>query len=92
MSYRGLSTLSVVGVSDYLRSIGKPFESYIDSFAGKFVNGVALCNLNDSDLTELGVRDRFHRIRILADAEQSMKVAAVGTFALLSLTCSTVRV
>ncbi len=68
-SLLSLSKLSVEGVSDYLRSIGKPFESYVESFGANYINGAALCKLTDSDLIELGVSNRFHRLRILGDTE-----------------------
>ncbi len=72
-----LLMLSVSDVSDYLRSIGQPFESYAESFAANFINGAALCKLTDFDLSELlGVRNRLHRNRILRYIES---VAAAGS-------------
>ncbi len=66
-----LPKLSVGGVCDYLRSIGKPFEPYVSSFAANYINGAALCEATDADLIELGVTNRFHRLRILGDIKQA---------------------
>ncbi len=62
-----LSKLSVAGVSDYLRSIAPAYAAHIQPFADNGINGAALCELTDSDLTELGVSNKFHRIRLSAD-------------------------
>ncbi len=73
-----LSKLSVAGVADYLRSIGKPFEPYVSSFAANYINGAALCEATDADLIELGVTNRFHRLRILGDTKPFRPPAATS--------------
>ncbi len=65
-----LITLTVAGVSDYVRSID---PAYVKSFADNKINGAALCKLSDSLLAKLGVSNEFHRIRILADTELSQR-------------------
>ncbi len=71
-----LSALTEIGVNDYLRST---FGSvYVKAFQDNKVNGATLCTFDDADLTELGVSNRFHRRRILADAarERESKLAS----------------
>ncbi len=63
--------LTASGVSGYVRAI---HPSYVAAFAAAAVNGVVLATFDDSDLVELGVSNKFHRRRILADVKHSKEM------------------
>ncbi len=52
---------------------------YIKSFADNKIDGAILCTLDDSELKELGVNNKFHRRRIISDVqrEREMKSQSV---------------
>ncbi len=50
-----------------MRSIGTPFTAYANALEANFVNGAAAVLLTEDDLTQLGVKNRFHRLRLLGD-------------------------
>jgi len=54
---------SVIEVCDWLNRYC--FTQYLDSFSQHLINGALLLDLDDNDLQELGVKDKFHRRSIL---------------------------
>ncbi len=60
-----LDDMSEADVSDWIQSLGKPFEAYAKAFVDRNVDGTVLIQLTDSLLIKLGVSDEFHRLKIM---------------------------
>jgi len=58
---------SVPEVCDWLKRYW--YSQYTDTFSKHLINGALLLDLNDSDLQDLGVIDKFHRRSILKQIE-----------------------
>ncbi len=73
-----LSSLDTKVVIKYVRSIS---TTYVKSFTKNKVNGAALCNMTDALLTELGVKNKFHRLRILSDVQREREAKSAQSAA-----------
>ncbi len=60
-------------MAHWVRSIGAPFAPYAAELELNFVNGAAALLLSEADLTELGIKKRFHRLRLLGDIAAAVK-------------------
>ncbi len=62
---------SVAEVVQWVSGVGQPYVAYAAAFEQYCLNGAAVLELDDEALIELGVRNRLHRIRLMADAKRA---------------------
>lgn len=60
-------TWTVTEVCDWLKRYW--FSQYTETFSKHLINGALLLDLNDSDLQDLGIDDKFHRRSLLKQIE-----------------------
>ena len=65
-------------IASQLNEIGEVFSAYAQSIEANGINGVVLLTLKDDDLEDLGVTNKFHRKRLLAEIEQLKDEAEAG--------------